>query len=74
MLARCEKMMRSDEFWDDAFVDMGIERGVWNAALVTAPSRTICVHGPFFHHHLYIFSTSIIKVKFVINFRLGFCL
>ena len=67
-------MMRSDEFLVGAFVGMGIERGVWNAALVTAPSRTIRVHGPFFHHYLYKFSTSIIKVKFVINFSLGFCL
>jgi hypothetical protein len=74
MLAGCEKMMRSDEFWDGAFVDLGIERGVWDAALVTARSRTIRVHGPFFHHHLYKFSTSAIKFKFGISFRLGFCL
>jgi hypothetical protein len=74
MLAGCEKMMRSVEFWDGDFVDMGIERGVWDAALVTAPSRTIRIHGPFFHHHLYIFPTSTIKDKFVVNFRLGFCL
>jgi hypothetical protein len=64
--------MRSDEFWDGAFVDMGIERGVWYAALVTASSRTTRVHDSFFHHHLYKFSISIIKVKFVINFRLVF--
>ena len=63
MLAGCEKMVRSDEFWDGAFVDMGIEQGVWDAALVTAPSRTICIHGPFFHHHLYKFSTCTIQVK-----------
>ena len=74
MLAGCEKMMRSDEFWDGAFVVMGIERGVWDAALVTFPSRTVRVHGPLFHHHLCKFCSSIIKVKFVVNFRLGFCL
>jgi hypothetical protein len=72
MLAGCE--MISDEFWDGAFVDMGIERGVCNAALVTAPSRTLRVHGPFFHHRLYKFSISIIKAEFVIYFSLGFCL
>lgn len=38
--------MRSDEFWDGAFVDMGIERGLWYAALVTVHSRTVRVHPP----------------------------
>lgn len=60
----CEKMMRSDDFWDGAFLDMGIERGVWDAA----PSRTLRIYHPFFHHHLYKFSTLTIKVKFVLNF------
>jgi hypothetical protein len=40
----CEKMMRSDDFWDGAFVDMGIERGVWDAA----PSRTLPIIIPSF--------------------------
>lgn len=40
----CEKMMRSDDFWDGAFVDMGIERGVWGAA----PSRTLPIIIPSF--------------------------
>jgi len=74
MLAGFEKLMRSDEFWDGAFVDMGIERGVWDAALLTVPSRTIRIRGPFFHHHLYKFPTYTIKDKFVVIFRLGFCL
>jgi len=73
-VAGCEKMVRNDEFWDGSFVDMGIERGVWDVALVAATYRTVRIHGPLFHHHLYKFPSSTIKDEFVVNFRLGFCL
>jgi hypothetical protein len=65
-------MMICNEFWDGAYVDVENDWGVWDAALVTAPSRTISIHGPFFSHNLYTFSTSTINVVFVITFWLGF--